>query len=79
MFLIQPTKMLMMNGNLSGTKLERSKTRLCAADRSMPPAGEDYRLPENVSQLFTSPLAKPRWNHSMRWAEVPWLKLSGTT
>jgi hypothetical protein len=32
----------------------------------------------NVSQSSSLPLSKPRLNQVMRWAEVPWLKVSGT-
>jgi hypothetical protein len=33
---------------------------------------------ENVSQLLMSPLFKPAVSHFWRWAEEPWVKLSGT-
>ena len=32
-----------------------------------------------MSQLAGLPLSKPRLNQARRWAEVPWVKLSGTT
>jgi len=32
-----------------------------------------------VSQLLIWPLSKPRLNHETRCAELPWVKLSGTT
>jgi len=35
--------------------------------------------PLNVSQDASFPVSKPRLNHLARWAEVPWVKLSGTT
>jgi len=35
--------------------------------------------PAKVSQAVMSPLSKPRLNHFTRCAEVPWVKLSGTT
>jgi hypothetical protein len=32
-----------------------------------------------VSQAFMWPVVRPRLNHATRWADVPWVKLSGTT
>ena len=33
----------------------------------------------NVSHWLVSPLRNPRVNHRTRWAELPWVKESGTT
>jgi hypothetical protein len=32
-----------------------------------------------VSQLFPVPLSYPVLNHCWRWADVPWVKLCGST
>lgn len=37
------------------------------------------RSAAKVSQASISPLSKPRANQRWRWAEEPWVKLSGTT
>jgi signal transduction histidine kinase len=42
------------------------------------PASAQSRAAANVLQAATCPCCSPVWNQRTRWAELPWVKLSGT-
>lgn len=57
----------------------RIPQRFEGAAQRMPAPADCHTGLLNVSQASSRPVSKPRENQSLRCAEVPWLKLSGTT